>query len=227
MTIRVVVADDQALVRTGFKMILDTDSQIEVVGMAGDGEQAIDLATRFKPDVILMDIRMPVLDGISATARINRLNNPAKIVILTTYDLDEYIFDALSSGASGFLLKDVPPEELLAAIKVVAEGDALLSPKVTRRLISEFSQKRLKSGGSERAMPRIGALTPRELEVLTQVAKGSSNSEIASELFVSENTVKTHLTHILDKLVLRDRVQVVIFAYEAGVVLPRIETGGE
>jgi DNA-binding NarL/FixJ family response regulator len=212
------IADDQALVRAGFRMILEA-SGIEVVGEATDGEQAVRIARRERPDVVLMDIRMPNLDGIAATAMLAGpgVADPLRVVILTTYDLDEYVFDALAAGASGFLLKDVPPEDLIHGVKVVASGDALLAPSVTRRLIAEFAQGRR----THKPVPLPGpSLTPREVEVLELLARGQSNAEIAETLFVSDNTVKTHVTHLLDKLGLRDRVQAVIYAYEAGIVEP-------
>jgi DNA-binding NarL/FixJ family response regulator len=218
MTLRVMIADDQALVRAGFRMILEA-SGIEVVGEATDGEQAVRLARRERPDVVLMDIRMPNLDGIAATALLAGpgVADPLRVVILTTYDLDEYVFDALAAGASGFLLKDVPPEDLIHGVQVVASGDGLLAPSVTRRLIAEFAQGRR----THKPVPLPGpSLTPRELEVLELVARGQSNAEIAEALFVSDNTVKTHVTHLLDKLGLRDRVQAVIYAYETGIVEP-------
>jgi DNA-binding NarL/FixJ family response regulator len=219
MTLRVMIADDQALVRAGFRMILEASGSIEVVGEATDGEQAVRLARRERPDVVLMDIRMPNLDGIAATAMLAGpgVVDPLRVVILTTYDLDEYVFDALAAGASGFLLKDVPPEDLIHGVQVVASGDALLAPSVTRRLIAEFATGRR----THKPVPLPGpSLTPRELEVLELLARGKSNAEIAQKLFVSDNTVKTHVTHVLDKLGLRDRVQAVIYAYEAGIVEP-------
>ena len=219
MTLRVVIADDQALVRAGFRMILESSGTVEVVGEAHDGEEAVHLAHRERPDVVLMDIRMPSLDGIAATALLAgpAAEHPVRVVILTTYDLDEYVFDALAAGASGFLLKDVPPEELIHGVQVVAEGNGLLSPSVTRRLITEFAQRKR---SLKRAPTPVVSLTPREVEVLGLLARGQSNAEIAGGLFVSENTVKTHVTHVLDKLGLRDRVQAVIYAYEAGIVAP-------
>jgi len=218
VTLRVMIADDQGLVRAGFRMILEA-SGIEVVGEATDGEQAVRLARREHPDVVLMDIRMPNLDGIAATALLAGpgVTDPLRVVILTTYDLDEYVFDALAAGASGFLLKDVPPEDLIHGVQVVASGDGLLAPSVTRRLIAEFAQGRRTH--KPVALPGP-SLTPRELEVLELVARGQSNAEIAKALFVSDNTVKTHVTHLLDKLGLRDRVQAVIYAYETGIVEP-------
>jgi DNA-binding NarL/FixJ family response regulator len=217
MTIRVLIVDDQALVRAGFRMILDTGSDIEVIGEAADGHEGVRLAQLHHPDVVLMDIRMPALDGIAATRILASpaASSPTRIVILTTYDLDEYVFDALAAGASGFLLKDVRPEDLVEGVRRVAAGDGLLAPGVTRRLIAEFAH-RYRPGRPE--PPSVGLLTARELEVLVAVARGKSNAEIAHDLYVSENTVKTHLSHVLVKMGLRDRVQAVIYAYETGVV---------
>jgi DNA-binding NarL/FixJ family response regulator len=219
--IRVLLVDDQALVRAGFRMILDAETGIQVVGEATDGREAIDQARALRPDVVLMDIRMPELDGLEATRRILAAvdgDGGPKILMLTTFDLDEYVYEALRAGASGFLLKDTPPEQLVAAIHVIAEGDALLSPAVTKRVIGEF----VRGGGPkpEAQFPRLEDLTAREHEVLTLIARGLSNAEIAKELFVSETTVKTHVARILMKLGLRDRVQAVVLAYEAGVVSP-------
>ena len=219
--IRVLLVDDQALVRAGFRMILDAESEIQVVGEATDGRDAIDQARALRPDVVLMDIRMPELDGLEATRRILAAvdgDGGPKILMLTTFDLDEYVYEALRAGASGFLLKDTPPEQLVAAIHVIAEGDALLSPAVTKRVIGEF----VRGGGPkpEAQFPRLEDLTAREHEVLKLIARGLSNAEIAKELFVSETTVKTHVARILMKLGLRDRVQAVVLAYEAGVVSP-------
>lgn len=218
MTTRVLVADDQALVRAGFRMIIDAADDMAVVGEAEDGEQALRLAGSSHPDVVLMDIRMPLMDGIEATRHLasDPRSSPARIVILTTYDLDEYVFDALGAGASGFLLKDVSPEDLVQAIRVVARGDALLAPSVTRRLIASFASLR----PTEQPTHAVEGLTQREEEVLGLVARGMSNAEIASALFVGESTVKTHVGHILEKLHLRDRVQAVIAAYESGLVRP-------
>ena len=214
--IRVVIADDQALVRAGFAMILDTEPDIEVVGQAENGAEAITVTRRERPDVVLMDIRMPEMDGIEATERLTReLSDPPAVLILTTFDLDEYVYSALRSGASGFLLKDTPPDELVNAIRIVAHGDALLAPSVTRTLIAEFA------GRPEPApVPALDSLTEREHEVLRHLAKGLSNAEMAESLFVSETTVKTHVSRILTKLELRDRVQAVVLAYEAGVISP-------
>jgi DNA-binding NarL/FixJ family response regulator len=219
MTVRVLIVDDQALVRTGFRMILEAEEDIDVVGEAADGVEAITEARRLEPDVVLMDVRMPELDGIEATRRLlaNGGAGDTKVVMLTTFDMDEYVFDALRAGASGFLLRDVPPERLIDGIRAVADGDALLAPSITRRLIEEF----VRSGPTNTAPPAgLGELTARELEVLQLIARGLSNAEIAKELFVSETTVKTHVAHVLMKLGLRDRVQAVVLAYEAGVVQP-------
>jgi DNA-binding NarL/FixJ family response regulator len=219
VTIRVLIADDQALLRAGFRMIIDAQQDMEVVGEAGDGAQAVDLAARLHPHVVLMDIRMPDVDGIEATGLITAPGTSAapRVVILTTYDLDEYVFDALASGASGFLLKDIPPEDLVRAVRVAAEGEALLAPSVTRRLVEQYVRQRPTAGVTDH---RLDALTDREAEVLRLVARGMSNAEIAGSLFVGESTVKTHVGHILEKLGLRDRVQAVILAYEAGLVRP-------
>jgi DNA-binding NarL/FixJ family response regulator len=218
MTIRVLVADDQSLVRAGFRMIIDAQEDMEVVAEAGDGVEAVDRSRRTLPQVVLMDIRMPAMDGIEATRRLTAPGSTARprVVILTTYDLDEYVFDALAAGASGFLLKDVPPEDLVRAVRVAAEGEALLAPTVTRRLIEQFARGRPAVPDASRLEP----LTDREVEVLRLLARGLSNAEIAGALFLGESTVKTHVGHILDKLRLRDRVQAVITAYEAGLVRP-------
>ena len=218
MTVRVLIADDQELVRTGFRLILDSEPDIEVIGEATDGRQAVTMARELAPDVILMDIRMPELDGIEATRQVVAHNGDAspRVLMLTTFDLDEYVYDALRAGASGFLLKDVPANQLAAGIRMVAAGDALLAPTITRRLIEEFA-------APERAAetpPDLDELTPRELEVFRLVAKGMSNAEIAAELIVSETTVKTHVARILMKLHLRDRVQAVVYAYESGLIQP-------
>ena len=212
MTIRVAMADDQALVRSGFRLVVETRPDLDVIGEAENGEEAVALARELDPDVILMDIRMPRVDGIEATRQVA---GQTRVVILTTYELDEYVFDALAAGASAFLLKAAPPEDLLKAIRVVAAGDALLAPSVTRRLIEEFARRPEPATRSER---RLEGLTERELEVLKQVARGQTNAEIASHLHVAETTIKTHVAHLLDKLDLRDRVQAVILAYEAGIV---------
>jgi len=219
MSIKVLIVDDQELVRAGFRMILEAQPDIDVIGQAADGDQAIRLAQHHLPDVVLMDIRMPGLDGIAATRILAGPDapRPMHVVILTTYNLDEYVFDALAAGASGFLLKDVRPEDLADGIRLVAAGDALLAPSVTRRLIAEFAQQ---DRPSRLDPSSLSALTPRELEILELIARGQSNAEIAESLYLSENTVKTHVTHVLDKLGLRDRVQAVIHAYETGVIQP-------
>ena len=217
MSIRVVIADDQELVRTGFRVILDSEPDIEVVGEAGDGREAIEISRRHHPDVVLMDVRMPHLDGLEATRRIVAdTGEGSRVLILTTFDLDEYVYEALRSGASGFLLKDGPADQLTAAVRVVARGDALLAPSITRRLIAEFSRNQFRTTRPD----RLDVLTGRERDVLKLVARGLTNAEIARELFVAETTVRTHLGHILTKLGLRDRVQAVVLAYEAGLVLP-------
>ena len=217
--VRVLIVDDQALVRTGFKMILEAETDLEVVGEAADGREALTQARSLSPDVVLMDVRMPELDGIEATRQLlGDEEATAKVVMLTTFDMDEYVYEALRAGASGFLLKDVPPEQLVAGIRAVASGDALLAPSVTRRVIEEFVRR---PPDSVRTPPeRLGELTARELEVLKLIARGLSNAEIAKELFVSETTVKTHVAHVLMKLQLRDRVQAVVLAYESGLVQP-------
>jgi DNA-binding NarL/FixJ family response regulator len=219
MSVRVLLVDDQALIRAGFRMILEAEEDLEVVGECGDGTQAIDSVKRFSPDVVLMDIRMPEMDGIEATRRIVGGDGDAavKVLMLTTFDLDEYVYDALRAGASGFLLKDVPADQLVAGIRLVAQGDALLAPSVTRRLIEEFSRS---SRGRAQRPAGLDELTPREVEVFKLLARGMSNAEIAGELIVSETTVKTHVARILMKLGVRDRVQAVVLAYESGVVAP-------
>jgi DNA-binding NarL/FixJ family response regulator/class 3 adenylate cyclase len=216
--IRVLIVDDQALVRAGFRMILDADDDLEVVGEASDGAEAIDEALRLKPHVVLMDVRMPAVDGIEATRiLLGEHHSDAKVVMLTTFDMDEYVYEALRAGASGFLLKDVPPEQLVAGIRAVASGEALLAPAVTRRVIEEFV-RRPPEAAPATPPPTLEELTPRELEVLKLVARGLSNAEIAEELVVSPATVKTHVARVLTKLGLRDRVQAVVLAYESGVV---------
>ena len=217
--VRVLIVDDQVLVRTGFRMILEAEPDLEVVGEASDGIEAVTQARALKPDVVLMDVRMPEVDGIEATRQLlGGGDTEAKVVMLTTFDMDEYVYEALRAGASGFLLKDVPPEQLVAGIRAVASGDALLAPSVTRRVIEEFVRR---PPDSVRAQPeRLSELTARELEVLKLIARGLSNAEIAKELFVSETTVKTHVAHVLMKLNLRDRVQAVVLAYESGLVQP-------
>jgi DNA-binding NarL/FixJ family response regulator len=217
--LRVLLADDQALMRTGFRMILESEPGLEVVGEAADGVEAVERSRELRPDVVLMDIRMPRMDGVEATRRLAGPNvaDAITVLILTTFDVDEYVYAAVRAGASGFLLKDSPPEELIRAIRIVAAGEALLAPSVTRRLLEEFANR------PEPATARsshVDTLTARELEVLQLVARGMSNSEIAEELVVGETTVKTHVGHILMKLGLRDRVQAVVLAYEEGLVRP-------
>ena len=217
--LRILIVDDQALVRAGFRMILEAEEDVEVVGEAGDGREAVAEALRLRPDVVLMDVRMPEMDGIEATRRLLAEDGAdAKVVMLTTFDMDEYVYEALRAGASGFLLKDVPPEQLVAGIRAVASGDALLAPSVTRRVIEEFVRRPPESVRT--APPALADLTARELDVLKLIARGLSNAEIAKELVVSETTVKTHVAHVLMKLDLRDRVQAVVFAYESGLVQP-------
>jgi DNA-binding NarL/FixJ family response regulator len=222
--IRVLLADDQPLLRYGFRLILDDDDDLEVVGEASHGLEAIALATELRPDVILMDVRMPTLDGIEATRRICADEGGPAVIILTTFDLDEYAFAGLQAGASAFLLKDVDPEELVRAVKIVADGESVVAPRVTARLLEEFV--RHGGPGAERDESAIEELTPREVEVLAAIASGASNAEIAERLFVSEATVKTHVGRVLSKLGLRDRVQAVIFAYEHGLVQPGAAESG-
>jgi DNA-binding NarL/FixJ family response regulator len=217
VSVRVLIADDQSLVRGGFRMILDAKEDMEVVGEAGDGHEAVALAAEQEPDVVLMDVRMPDTDGIEATRRIVDSGSSARIIILTTHDLDEYVFAALRAGASGFLLKDVRPAELVEAIRVVAQGDALLAASVTRRLLDRFAAVL----PDDDAKPDLGELTDREREVLRLVALALSNSEIATRLVLTEATVKTHVSSVLRKLDLRDRVQAVVYAYDVGLVRPR------
>jgi DNA-binding NarL/FixJ family response regulator len=220
VSLGVLIVDDQALVRAGFRMILEAEQDIEVVGEASDGREAVSEARRLGPDVVLMDVRMPEVDGIEATRRLlgGAAAPDTKVVMLTTFDMDEYVYDALKAGASGFLLKDVPPEQLVAGIRAAASGDALLAPSVTRRVIEEFVRR---PPASVRTIPpKLADLTPRELDVLRRLARGLSNAEIAAELVVSETTVKTHVAHVLMKLGLRDRVQAVVLAYETGLVEP-------
>jgi DNA-binding NarL/FixJ family response regulator len=225
MSISVLLADDQPLLRRGFRMILEAEGDLIVVAEAADGEEAVDLARRHTPDVVLMDIRMPGLDGIEATQRIASADTHVRVLVLTTFDLDEYAFGALRAGASGFMLKDVRPAELVAAIRTVAAGDAVVSPRVTRRLLEEYTRVLpLSASQMQERYPQLSALTEREREVLIAVARGLSNAEIAASLFVSEATVKSHVGRILAKLGLRDRVQVVVLAYEAGLIQPGAET---
>ena len=223
--IRVLIVDDQVLVRGGFRMILEAQKDIEVVAEAGDGREALARARELAPDVVLMDIRMPELDGLEATRRLLGRDGGPRVLILTTFDADEYVYEAMKAGASGFLLKDVRPEQLAEAVRVVASGEALLAPAITRRLIEQFVH-RPRPGSQKPA--ELAELTERELEVLKLVARGLSNAEIAASLSVSEATVKTHVTHILVKLGLRDRVQAVVLAYESGLIQPgeRQETDG-
>jgi DNA-binding NarL/FixJ family response regulator len=219
MSIRVVIADNQELVRTGFKVILGAEPDIEVVGEAADGRSAVEASRKLTPDVVLVDIRMPHLDGLEVTRRIvTTPDNKPRVLILTTFDLDEYVYEALRSGASGFMLKDNPAEQLITAVRVVAAGDALLAPQITRRLIAEFARYQ---PPSEKPEQRLTSLSGRELEVLKLVARGLANAEIAGEFFVAQTTVRTHVGHILTKLNLRDRVQAVVLAYETGLIRPR------
>ncbi len=223
MTIRVLIADDQELIRLGFVMLLGADEEIAVVGEASDGAEAVKLTTTLQPDVVLMDVRMPGMDGIEATRQIVAQEPSVKVLVLTTFDLDEYAFGALRAGASGFLLKDVRPAELTAAIKTVASGDAIVSPRVTRRLLDRYSHligEPLDSDSESAAAAALSVLTDRESEVLAALAEGLSNAEIAARLFVSEATVKSHVGRILAKLGLRDRVQAVVFAFQTGIVHP-------
>ena len=217
--IRIAVVDDQPLIRTGLRTMLEHGGDMEIVGEADDGEKAVALAQRYRPDVVLMDIRMPVLDGIAATRRItaDTALRGVKVVMLTTFDLDDYVYAAIRAGASGFLLKDARPEEILSAVRVVAAGDALLAPSVTRRLIEEFAQR---PEAAPAPGPELAALTEREREVLALIGRGHSNAEIAERLYVSPATAKTHVSHIMTKLYARDRAQLVVTAYESGLVRP-------
>ena len=216
MTIRVVVADDQEVVRAGFAALLATQPDITVVGTAADGAEAVLLSREHRPDLVLMDVRMPGMDGIEATRRLTAATPPTRVLVLTMFDLDEYVFEALRAGASGFLLKDRPPEELVTAVRLLAAGDAVLAPSVTRRLIQEFSRLPERPASP----PELGALTDREREVLVCLGRGLSNVEIARHLFVAETTVKTHVGRVLQKLGLRDRAQAIVLAYESGLVKP-------
>jgi DNA-binding NarL/FixJ family response regulator len=220
VTIRVVVADDQEMVRAGFRMILGTEDDFEVVGEAPDGEQAVWQAERFLPDVVLMDVQMPVLDGIAATRRIiaSATTNATRVLILTTFERDDYIYEALRAGASGFMLKNASPEDLIHAVRVVAAGDALLAPSVTRRLLANMTRPQLRP----ELEGQLSLLTERELEILRGIAAGLSNAELADQLIVGEATVKTHVSRVLSKLNLRDRVQAVAFAYESGLIHPGV-----
>jgi len=223
LTIRVLVADDQSMVRAGFRVLLAEEEDIEVVAEASNGVEAVEKAARYHPTVVLMDIRMPELDGLEASRRILADDDKARILILTTFDLDEYVYEALRIGASGFVLKDDPPEQLLAAIRTVAGGDGLLSPSITKRVIKEFTRI-----PRPVPAPQLTELTQRELDVFRLIARGLSNAEIGKELYISDTTVKTHITHILQKLELRDRVQAVVLAYQTGLADPdAVTSGGE
>ena len=219
-TTTILLVDDQPMLRMGYRMVLDAQPDLRVIGEAPDGLGAVEQTAALAPDVVLMDVRMPALDGVQATERIVASGSPSKIIILTTFDLDEYAYGALRAGASGFLLKDAPPEDLLSAIRAVATGDAVVAPSVTRRLLSQFAHHLPGPDAAGPSDPRVESLTPRERELLVEVARGLSNAEIAERLVVSEATVKTHVGSILAKLELRDRVQIVVFAYETGLVRP-------
>ena len=212
MSIRVMVVDDQTMVRAGFRLLLADESDIDVVAEASNGRDAVAQAARFRPDVILMDLRMPEMDGLEATRRILASDAEARVLVLTTFDLDDYVFEALRAGASGFVLKDEPPEQLISAVRTIAAGDALLSPTVTRRVIRRFATVRRQA-----PPPAVAELTPRELEVLRLISQGMSNAEIGEELFISDTTVKTHVTRLLQKLALRDRAQAIVLAYQTGL----------
>ena len=217
MSIKVLLVDDQAMVRAGIHMILETENDIRVIGEAEDGTKAVGFAHKLKPDVVLMDIQMPLMNGLEATRRITQTpGNTCRILILTTFERDDYIFEALRAGASGFILKNAPPEDLIAAVRVVAEGNALLAPSVTRRIINEFAQRTPRNDLKD----KLGSLTEREIEVMRLIAKGKTNAEIAADLFVGETTVKTHISNLFAKLDLRDRAQAVVYAYESGLIQP-------
>jgi DNA-binding NarL/FixJ family response regulator len=220
MTTSILLVDDQELLRMGFRMVLDAQKDLEVVGEAGDGDQAVGLVARLAPDVVLMDVRMPGTDGVEATRQIVASGSPSRVIILTTFDLDEYAYAALRAGASGFLLKDAPPADLISAIRAVASGDAVVAPSTTRRLLSSLAHQLPQSETRDESHPRLQLLTPREREVMIAVSRGLSNAEIAQTLVLSEATVKTHIGRILAKLELRDRVQIVVFAYDQGLVVP-------
>ncbi len=221
MSVRVLLADDDVLVRAGLRMVLDSQPDLDVVGEADDGEQAVELALELRPDVVLMDIRMPGVDGLEATRRITAAGGDVRILVLTTFELDEYVFEAVRAGASGFLLKRTPPDDLLAGIRTVVAGDALLGPSVTARLMREFARVTGEGSRETRARtPELDELTAREREVLVLMARGRTNQEIGDELYISESTVKTHVKRILMKLALRDRVHAVVFAYEHGLLTP-------
>jgi DNA-binding NarL/FixJ family response regulator len=218
VSVRIVLADDQAMVRSGFRLILEAEGDIEVVGEAGDGDEAVAVARRLQPDVVLMDVQMPKTDGLEATRRIAREPEiRSRVLVLTTFERDDYVFEALRAGASGFMLKNAAPEELVKAVRVVADGEALLAPSVTRRVIAEYAQRTPPRREDDGALER---LTDREREVLRLLATGKSNAELAAQLFLGEGTVKTHVSHVLGKLGLRDRVQAVVYAYESGLVEP-------
>jgi DNA-binding NarL/FixJ family response regulator len=218
VTVRIVLADDQAMVRSGFRLILEAEGDIEVVGEAGDGDEAVAVTRRLQPDVVLMDVQMPKTDGLEATRRIAREPEiRSRVLVLTTFERDDYVFEALRAGASGFMLKNASPEELVKAVRVVADGEALLAPSVTRRVIAEYAQRTPPRREDDGALER---LTDREREVLRLLATGKSNAELAAQLFLGEGTVKTHVSHVLGKLGLRDRVQAVVYAYESGLVEP-------
>jgi DNA-binding NarL/FixJ family response regulator len=220
MSIKVLLVDDQAMVRAGIHMILEAENDIRVVGEAEDGAKAIALVHKLKPDVVLMDIQMPLMNGLEATRKIIQTpGNTSRVLILTTFERDDYVFEALRAGASGFILKNAPPEDLIEAVRVIAEGNALLAPSITRRIINEFAQRTPRHDLKE----KLSSLTEREIEVMRLIAKGKTNSEIAADLFVGETTVKTHISNLFTKLDLRDRVQAVVYAYESGLIQPGTE----